>query len=158
MQAVKQWFLQLSERERVLVLAASGVSLIVLFYYLLWAPLNNALDTQHAGLEADRKLLVWVQEQSSRAKLLQSTGQVTRFSGSLTQLVNQTTRSANISVSRLQPQDDELQVWIDEVPFNALMQWLADLEQRGVVILQSDFSETNKDGLVQVRRLQLGKG
>lgn len=157
MQALKRWFLQLSERERMLVVAASVITVIVLFYYLLWSPLHQAVDTQSAALENDRKLLIWVQEQSSRAQLLQSTGQNNTFSGSLTQLVNQTTRAANISVSRLQPQDDELQIWIDEVPFNALMQWLADLEQRGVVILQSDFSETNEDGFVQVRRLQLGK-
>lgn len=157
MQAVKQWFLQLTERERILVVAASLVTLLVLFYYLLWSPLNQALESQSAGLENDRKLLVWVQEQASRAQMLKSSGQINTFSGSLTQLVNQTTRSANISVSRLQPQDEELQVWIDQVPFNALMSWLADLEQRGVVILQSDFSETNEDGFVQVRRLQLGK-
>jgi len=157
MQAVKRWFLQLSERERILVLAASAVSVIVIFYYAIWSPLHQALDTQSLALENDRKLLVWVQEQSSRAQILQSTAQGNTFTGSLTQLVNQTTRAANISVSRLQPQDEELQVWIDEVPFNALMRWLADLEQRGVVILQSDFSETNEDGFVQVRRLQLGK-
>ncbi|WP_371194338.1 type II secretion system protein GspM [Glaciecola sp. SC05] len=157
MQALKQWFLQLSERERILVVAASAVSIVVLFYYLVWSPLHQAVDTQSAALENDRKLLVWVQEQSSRAQMLQSTGQQSSFSGSLTQLVNQTTREANILVSRLQPQGEELQVWIDQVPFNSLMRWLADLEQRGVVILQSDFSETNEDGFVQVRRLQLGK-
>jgi general secretion pathway protein M len=57
----------------------------------------------------------------------------------------------------MQPQDEELQVWIDSVPFNTLMLWLSALEQRGVIILQSDLSETNEDGFVQVRRLQLGK-
>ena len=158
MQGIRQWYLQLSERERILVLSAGAVSVVVLFYYLIWAPLNNSLNTQSAALDSDQKLLVWVQEQSNRAQLLKSTGQVASFNGSLTQLVNQTTRAANISVSRLQPQDDELQVWIDEVPFNALMRWLQDLEQRGVIILQSDFSETNEAGIVQVRRLQLGKG
>jgi general secretion pathway protein M len=158
MQGLKKWFLQLSERERVLVLAASAVSIVVLFYYLVWSPLHQAVDRQTSALVNDEKLLVWVKEQSSRAQMLNSAGQITRYTGSLTQLVNQTTRAANISVSRLQPQDEELQVWIDQVPFNALMLWLADLEQRGVVILQSDFSETNEDGLVQVRRLQLGKG
>jgi len=123
MQALKQWFLQLLPRERILVIAASAVTIVVLFYYVLWAPLNNALETNKAGLASDRELMVWVQEQANRAALLQ----------------------------------DSLQVWIDEVAFNDLMRWLANLEQRGVMILQSDFSETNEDGMVQVRRLQLGK-
>ncbi|MBT1451400.1 type II secretion system protein M [Glaciecola sp. XM2] len=156
MQAAKNWLNQLSPRERVLVYIAAGVTVIVLFYFLLWAPLNNALKTQSLALENDQKLLLWVQEQSARAQLLRSSGQVNQFNGSLTQLVNQTTRAANISVSRMQPQDDELQIWIDRVEFNTLMQWLNGLEQRGVVVLQSDFSQTTDDGFVQVRRLQLG--
>lgn len=154
---VKTWLAQLSTRERNLVYIAAGVSLIVLFYFLLWSPLNSALSTQKLALENDEKLLVWVQEQSARAQMLRSSGDVQRFTGSLTQLVNQTTRSAGISISRMQPQNEELQVWIDRVPFNTLMQWLDTLESRGVVILQSDFSQTNEEGFVQVRRLQLGK-
>jgi len=157
MQALKQWFLQLLPRERILVIAASAVTIVVLFYYVLWAPLNNALETNKAGLASDRELMVWVQEQANRAALLQDSQKGQRFAGSLTQLINQTTRASNIEVSRLQPQGEELQVWIDEVAFNDLMRWLANLEQRGVMILQSDFSETNEDGMVQVRRLQLGK-
>jgi general secretion pathway protein M len=157
MPALKKWFNGLSERERMLVLAAAAVTLVVLFYFLIWSPLQTGIKTQRLALENDQKLLVWVQEQSARAQLLKRTGQIKRFNGSLTQLINQTTRAANISVSRMQPQDEELQVWIDRVPFNTLMQWLNELEQQGVIILQSDFSETNEEGFVQVRRLQLGK-
>nr|WP_136251167.1 type II secretion system protein M [Ningiella ruwaisensis] len=157
MQSVKQKFFALSERERILSIIAGVVSIIVLFYFLLWSPLNQAIETQSQSLKADKQLMAWVQEQASRAQLLRRSGQVNQFNGSLTQLVNQTTRAANISVSRLQPQDDELQVWIDSVPFNTLMQWLDTLEKQGVIIIQSDFSETNEDGFVQVRRLQLGK-
>uniref|UniRef100_UPI0030C89757 type II secretion system protein M n=1 Tax=Ningiella ruwaisensis TaxID=2364274 RepID=UPI0030C89757 len=157
LQSVKQKFFALSERERILSIIAGVVSIIVLFYFLLWSPLNQAIETQSQSLKADKQLMAWVQEQASRAQLLRRSGQVNQFNGSLTQLVNQTTRAANISVSRLQPQDDELQVWIDSVPFNTLMQWLDTLEKQGVIIIQSDFSETNEDGFVQVRRLQLGK-
>jgi general secretion pathway protein M len=157
MQGLKKWFIALSERERILVLCAAAVTVVVVFYFLIWAPLQSGIKTQALALENDQKLLVWVQEQSARAQLLERSGEVNRYTGSLTQLINQTTRAANISVSRMQPQDEELQVWIDRVPFNTLMQWLNGLEERGVIILQSDFSETNEDGFVQVRRLQLGK-
>jgi general secretion pathway protein M len=81
----------------------------------------------------------------------------TSFNGSLTQLVNRTTRSSGIPVARMQPQGDELQVWIDQVAFNDLMAWLEQLEQQGVMIIQSDVSEVDLAGFVKVQRLQLGK-
>ncbi|WP_395338684.1 type II secretion system protein GspM [Ningiella sp. W23] len=157
MQALKQWFSQLTDRERILVLAAGGVSAVVIFYFAIWSPLNTGIEKQRAALKNEQQLLTWVNEQSARVQLLKGSAQNNRFNGSLTQLVNQTTRAANISVSRLQPQDEELNVWIDSVSFNALMSWLEDLEKRGVSIVQSDFSETDEDGLVQVRRLRLAK-
>ncbi|MGQ8366506.1 type II secretion system protein GspM [Glaciecola sp. 1036] len=157
MDGLKQWFKNLSERERYLVIGAGIMTLVALFYLVIWAPLNNAIDTNRAGLNSDRELNTWLEEQANRAILLRQGNQSQSFSGSLTQVINQTTRNAGISVSRMQPQGEELQVWIDAVPFNDLMQWLNNLEQRGVVIVQSDISETDEQGIVQVRRLQLGK-
>ncbi|GLR71446.1 type II secretion system protein M [Agaribacter marinus] len=157
MNAVSQWFKSLSEREKLIVLIGGGVGIIALFYFAIWAPLNQAIDENKSQLSNAKALNVWIQERASRAQLLKQSGQAKRFSGSLTQLVNQTTRGANISVSRMQPQGEGLQVWIDAVPFNNLLRWLDTLEKQGVTIIQSDISETDNPGIVQVRRLQLGK-
>lgn len=153
---LKTWFANLTQREQRLVSGGAISFTVLVFYYLIWSPLNTALHTQQRALSEQQELLLWVQEQASRAAQLRQSNQQVSFTGSLTQLVNQTTRSSGISVSRMQPQNDYLQVTIDSVPFNALLTWLNTLESRGVMILQADITETDNPGIVQVRRLQLG--
>jgi general secretion pathway protein M len=157
MDKLKTWFTSLSEREQKLVSIASLVAIVGIFYFAVWSPMSTAVEQQRVAVENDRELLSWVQEQAGRASILRQSSNRTSFSGSLTQVVNQTTRSANIPIARMQPQGDELLVSVDEVVFNDFLRWLDVLENRGVLILQSDISEIDEKGKVQVRRLQLGK-
>jgi general secretion pathway protein M len=57
----------------------------------------------------------------------------------------------------MQPQGDELQVWVDQAPFNDVLSWLQSLEKSGVIIMDIDLAETGDPGLVKIRRLKLGK-
>ncbi len=155
--SLKTWYSGLSEREQKLLLVGALLGIVGVFYFTVYAPLTASLVQTKLALESERSDLVWVQEQAARASILRQSAAQTVFSGSLTQLVNQTTRSAGIPVSRMQPQGEELQVWIDEVAFNDLVIWLNTLEKRGIVIVQSDLTEVDEQGYVQVRRLQLGK-
>lgn len=154
---MKAWFAGLSEREQKLVSIAGIVSIFLIFYFGVWSPISAATAEQRLAVEGDKQLLSWVQEQSSRATILRQSANTTTFSGSLTQVVNQTTRSANIPIARMQPQGEELVVSIEQVIFNDFLEWLNILENRGVIIIQSDVSEVDSEGYVQVRRLQLGK-
>ena len=62
-------------------------------------------------------------------------------------------------VARLQPQGQELQVWIDTVAFDDLLIWLATLADRhGVQVQVIEVARENlAPGLVKVRRLQLSR-
>ncbi|MFC3122631.1 type II secretion system protein GspM [Agaribacter flavus] len=156
MNFIFQWFKGLSDREKRIVTFGGIVGIVTIFYLAIWSPLNAAIEENKAQVTRVKALNTWVQERAARAQRLQQVGQSVRFSGSLTQVINQTSRGANVSVSRMQPQGDDIQVWIDAVPFTSLMRWLESLEKRGVSIVQSDISETDSPGIVQVRRLQLG--
>jgi general secretion pathway protein M len=90
-------------------------------------------------------------------QLRKSGGNKATFSGSLPQAVNQSANSMKITISRMQPQDDELQVWIDQAPFNNVLSWLQSLEKTGVSILDIDIAESDLPGQVKIRRLKLGK-
>jgi general secretion pathway protein M len=46
------WFYALSEREQKMVSVAGIVSVIMIFYFALWAPLNNTLARQQKLLES----------------------------------------------------------------------------------------------------------
>jgi general secretion pathway protein M len=151
------WFYNLTEREQKIVSIGGIAFVVALFYFLIWSPLKQDLAKQELALAADKSLLVWVNEQANKASQLKRSSSSKSFAGSLTQLVNSSARSNGISVSRMQPQGENLQISVDRVNFESLISWMDYLEQQGVVVLFSDITETDASGFVQVRRLQIGK-
>lgn len=158
MEQLKQKFRQLSEREQWLVSVSVIVVLIGLFYWLVWAPVNDALETNRKAVTNQQVLLSWVQKNANRAIQLRGSAVNTNsYSGSLPQAVNQTAARLNIAISRMQPQGEELQVWVDQAPFNDVLSWLMSLQNMGVSILDVDLAEADQSGMIKIRRLQLGK-
>jgi len=151
-------FRGLTEREQRLVIISAVVAAIAIFYFAIWSPINYALTQQQLLRDNQQQLLTWVQESAARAKQLRRSSSTTQtLTGSLPQAVNRTTTRHNIEISRMQPQGDELQVWVDQAPFNDVLAWLKTMESMGVVILQADIAEADAAGYVKIRRLQLGK-
>ncbi len=156
MENYKQKWQQLNAREQSLLIVMSVVIGIFLFYSLIWQPLNDNLAKAAKKLEKQQALLVWVQEKTQQYQ--QANPTTKHRGGSLTGIVNRTARSKNINVTRMQPQGDDLQVWIDEVPFEQLLKWLEQLAMNeGVLIKAIDITKADSNGVVQVRRLQLGR-
>jgi general secretion pathway protein M len=158
MEKLKSTFAQLNARERLLVSISGVVILIALFYWLVWSPLNTSIERGQNSLTSQQSLLAWVKKNSNRAIQLQgSAGKTAKFSGSLPQVVNQSASRMKIKISRMQPQGDELQVWVDQAPFNDVLSWLQSLEKTGINILDIDIAEAGEPGQVKIRRLKLGK-
>ncbi|WP_340678365.1 type II secretion system protein M [Paraglaciecola sp.] len=158
MDKLKLYYTQLNEREQRLVLISAVLVVIAVFYWLIWSPLSQSVTKGQASLSSQQELLVWVQQNANRALQLQGSGKPsTKFSGSLAQEVNQSAGRLNITIARMQPQGDELQVWVDQVPFNDVLSWLQGLESKGIIILDLDIAETNAAGQIKIRRLKLGK-
>lgn len=158
MNKVKVFYGQLTEREQRLVLISACLVIIAIFYWGLWSPLSQSIERGQSALNSQQELLLWVQKNANRARQLQgSAGQNARFTGSLAQEVNQSASRLNINISRMQPQGDELQVWVDQVPFNDVLSWLQSMESKGVMILDVDVAETSAPGQIKIRRLKLGK-
>ncbi|GGW90777.1 type II secretion system protein GspM [Alteromonas halophila] len=158
MNAVMERYRALTEREQYLVLLSGIVIIIALFYFAIWSPLSTSVAQQRALLDSQQELLVWVKDSAQRAQQLRrSQGASSAFSGSLPQAVNRTTAQHSIAIARMQPQGDELQVWVDQAPFNSVLDWLQSMEQMGIIILQADITEADSAGYIKIRRLQLGK-
>jgi general secretion pathway protein M len=158
MDKLKSTFLQLSEREQRLVIISAIMLLVAIFYWGIWSPLNTSLEKSQNAVKNQTELLAWVQKNANKAvQLRSSSGNKASFSGSLPQAVNQSASRMKIAISRMQPQGDELQVWIDQAPFNDVLSWLQSLEKTGVSILDIDIAESDLPGQVKIRRLKLGK-
>lgn len=158
MDKLKSTFLQLSLREQRLVAISAVFILLAMFYWGIWSPLNTSLEKGQNAVKNQTELLAWVQKNANKAiQLRSSSGNKASFSGSLPQTVNQSASRMKIAISRMQPQGNELQVWIDQAPFNDVLSWLQSLEKTGVSILDIDIAESDLPGQVKIRRLKLGK-
>jgi general secretion pathway protein M len=75
-------------------------------------------------------------------------------SDSLDQLVNRSARQLGLTINRLQPQNNKLNVTLEHAKFNLVLQWLAQLQQQyGLTLDSVDFRADSTAGMVRVRVL-----
>lgn len=155
---------QMNQREKLLVSVAAVLFVITLAYFIAWKPLADGIAEREAKIDAQQELLQWVRENTGRYLSQQGGGQskdstaTANMSGSMSERVTRLASAANIEVTRMQPQSDSLVVVIDQVPFNALLQLIENLEtQAGLVIEHLDATEGGEPGIVRVRRLQVAE-
>ncbi|UAA38906.1 type II secretion system protein M [Paraneptunicella aestuarii] len=158
MEQLLEKYRALNERERTLTIAAGIMLVVSIFYFGIWSPMQQSLKTNKAAVASQTELLEWVEQSANRAiQLKQSSGSNRTFNGSLPQTVNQTAARFNIAITRMQPQGDEIQVWVDKAPFNEVLKWLQQMEQQGINIAEADLAESDEPGMIKIRRLRLSK-
>ncbi|WDE11623.1 type II secretion system protein M [Thalassomonas haliotis] len=149
---------QLNAREQKSVIALSAVVLVFILYSLVWQPLNENLAKTQSKLKRQQDLLTWVSDNTSRYQQASKNKQSSR-GGSLSSIVNRTAKRNGIGITRMQPQGNDIQIWIDEVSFSQLLQWLEQLaNNEGLNVKSIDLNNAKQSGVVGVRRLQLGRG
>lgn len=155
---MKNWWLQLQVREQRLVIAMTAFVAVFLFFNLIWQPLNQGIEQAERKLERQQKLLVEVQEKVALVQQAKNGGKQ-RVSGSLSSIVNRIAKQHQITIARVQPQGDDIQVWIEDIAFSQLLNWLNNLTQSsGLQVKAIDLTQADTTGMVNVRRLQLGRG
>jgi general secretion pathway protein M len=155
---MKTWWQELKISEQRLV-AMMGVLVIgFVFFSLIWQPLNENITKTQQKIARQQTLLTSVQLGTQRYQQAKRNGTSTKSNGSLSSIVNKSAGRHNITIARLLPKDNDLQVWVDEVPFSQLLGWLEFLANReGLLVKSIDLSKADEKGVVKVRRLQLGK-
>lgn len=131
--AITGWFGALQPRERIMVTAAGAFVLVVAGFLLLVEPLQKNRDQAHrraiSALHLEQRVI-------SAQKLIgssdsQAGGEV--YPGPLLTLMNASTTAHRIAaqVKRISPQgDNKVQVNFAETGFNALLGWIAELENQ----------------------------
>ncbi len=142
--SLKQYWLGLQARER-LVLGWGGiiVTLIILYYFLL-GPFYNAINTMEESIQPLRENLTWMRQQSDRLKSAGGANlgrQVKGGDQSLLSVIEQTAKRAKVSgaIQQMVPnkQKNEVRVVLDGANFNQWVRWIDELfKQYGVDIKQ----------------------
>ncbi|MCL1076226.1 type II secretion system protein M [Shewanella dokdonensis] len=158
MENLQKWWASLAQRERQLVLVMAGIVLMAIFYWGLWTPLSNAEAQAQVKLNAQQQTLLFVKQSAAKITALKKAGTRPTQHGSLSTLVTQSAAAYGLSITRMQPQGKQIQLWMDDVPFDALLSYLGELVQKQGLSLDSlDVAEGEQPGMVKVRRIQLSQ-
>ena len=158
---MKEWFAGLNQREQLSLLALA----LVLGLYVIFAVVLAPLDSARASLAQQNR---GVAESLQRVDVLVSQILDLRASGgpggsaaqrNLTSLVNSATAEHKLQVARLQPNSrGEIQVRLENAPFDDLVAWLYQMEHReGLVVQEASITQAGAAGRVNVS-VRLGQG
>ena len=152
---MKTWFMQLSQRERLMVAGGGAVLLSVFFYVLVIAPLYRSNTQLLDQLETQKRSLGWMKSAASEATLLLAAGKSSHADDkrSLIARVTSELRKKQITAVKSRPQgENRLNLVFDEVNFVRLMERLQYLQTTyGISVFKATMEPTEKTGYGKVR-------
>lgn len=151
----RAWWAGLAPRERQIVGAGSALLAVTFLYLAVWEPLSGLRVRREEALVEARTLAVRLEQMAADAQRNRGGGAVSGADQSLALVVDQSVKSSRLgkAPSRLEPEGDAtVRVWLEDVPFDAVLRWLNDLQTRyGVRVDNADIERESAAGLVNVR-------
>lgn len=131
-------FEALQPREQVIVAVGSLVLLLALIYLALWQPFALARSHRADELASARSLAARIEQIGALAQVSRPAGgpPLVGREVSLLSAVDQASKDGVLGkpLSRINPDgENQVRVWIDDVPFDALLRWMDDLQARYAV-------------------------
>ncbi len=150
-----EWFKSQTARDQIALVVGS----IALIFYILIGMVYQPLQAKVANLQvtntAAQQDLQWMVQSAAQVKALQgdSSKAFNVVQGSISQVVDSTVRQSGLKMKRFQPSgDNQAQVWLESVPYNAAISWLHDIEnQFGFTIDSASINATSQPGLINLR-------
>jgi type II secretory pathway component PulM len=146
---MKDWFLSLQERERVILIGGAATALVIVLWWAVLAPLQSAsADLREAVTDKQRLLLDLRRAETlapdAAAPAAGPGGQ------SLVVLVESTTQAFGLALPRTrQDGANGINVSFQGASFDALLAWLIELDTtHGVRVESASFSSARERGLV----------
>ena len=129
---MKEWFLGLEPRERLLVAGGAVVLALLLFYVAIIEPISSNYAALRQGVAEQKKTLVWMQGAARQVQTLKRSSPAARGLGgrSLLAVVDQSARSGGLgdAIKRIEPDGAKgVKVWLEGVAFDPMVLWLGNL-------------------------------
>jgi general secretion pathway protein M len=148
---------QLTLRERILVAGGGVVLVLLLLYTLIWEPLSSAVYRYRQDVITNKMLLLQIQQAGPEIKSLRS--QVKRSQikdqADLLSVVERLVRKSRLqsTVSEIGlGTENTVRLRFDDVPFDELMTWLIELQQKeGIVVNTFTLEKLPEVGRVKVQ-------
>lgn len=155
---MRGWWKSLRPREQGLVAGAALFSCVVLFYLLVWEPLQQDRHDVAMRVKAHQETLAWMRQASTRIKTLRAQSPTVRRLGtqrSLLSVLDDSAKRAKIreTIQRMEPEGRSgVKLRLEGVEFDALVRWLGTLEtQYGVQVARASLTRTDAPGRIDAR-------
>ncbi len=157
------WWESLSARERVLLGVASVVVLSGFFYFFLWRPVLNQVHSLQEAVAEERTEMTWMTQAAAEVRALRGVVVTEKHSGeSLLSLIDRSARAAGMgsNLNRVEPEgNDKVRLWLNDVAFDVLIPWLAELHKSQGVTPESMVAERQSiPGQVNARLVLVAVG
>lgn len=156
---MKAWWAGLAARERLILMVGGAVLALIVFWIAIWEPLvqgRSALRAEVARLSAEAVWMDQVADDVRRRARLAPASTGVPAQGSVLTLIEVSANAAGLrqALSRVQPEGAGARLSFDQVGFDPLMSWLADLETRqGLQVTQLSIDVGEAPGQVAARIL-----
>jgi general secretion pathway protein M len=152
MKQIRQWLDGLAPRERNLVYLAAALLGVAIVYFAVVLPVTSAARHREARIAQKQTDLAWMRQVAPQVMAATAAGGGMGSDDSLVVLVDRTARESGI-VSSIRDQTPAgqtgLQLRLEGAPFDALVAWLASLQQQyGVRVDAAIIGAANAPGLV----------
>lgn len=149
----------LPSRTRALAAIGGAVVLAALLYTVAWRPLQKDLQRLRASVPSETEQLEWMREQVPTAKALRA--KTVSGGGNLVTSLERTAtaRGLRSAITRIDAESSTgARVTIESAPFNALVDWLSELQSSyGAVVDDATIEAKPTAGTVNARlRLRTG--
>jgi general secretion pathway protein M len=155
---MKEWFLSLTQRERVMVQIAGTVVIAFIVYLLILEPLASNYSRNKNNVAKAEESLQWMRTAAQEIKQLRGNTTISarpKDKQSILSLVDSSARKAGLAkvMKRVQPEADSgVRVWFENAVFDELISWLATIETtHGLSVNEINVEQAEATGLVHVR-------
>ena len=146
---MKDWFLGLQERERLMLLGGAIAALLIVIWTFVLTPLRaESVELREAVTQKQRLWIDLGRVETMRPDAAQAENQTA--GQSLVVLVDSTAQSFGLTLRGSRPDGlDGINVTFQGVSFDALLNWLIALETtHGVTVESASFNSARERGLV----------
>ncbi len=145
-----------NRREQMMLLACALAVAVYLLWLVVLTPIQNKRDQLLAANTASTQALGKVQIMAAQIQQMRSQGN-TASSANISGVIDSSLRANGLSMSGFNPgSNGEVRVRLERAPYDALMQWLYEMEfKQGISVSELSIAATNDVGQVTVNlRLQ----
>ena len=148
---MRAWFESLAPRERIMVLAGTGVAALIVMWTFVWTPLRDGAVELDDAVTEKHQLLANLRRADAVGGSPVS-GVSAAATQSLVLLVDQTHQAHGLggTLARNQPDgSDGIRLTFQGASFDELISWLSELQGYGVSVETANFDATSQPGLVR---------